>query len=166
MRSLSLFFISLLATFFCNAEEQLAVTTAGTDVTPWLLLADPPKLERITELLPYTVNLTLAHTSAAQPKYATPEAVFILKISTSNSVTASLSTNRMEFTWEDVIEGNNITLTVTGQVIGYVDLLFFMDIVLPKNDSAEDVVETVTKFSPYSVTVVRASETLDSIFIM
>ena len=169
MRSILAIAICLLAafSFYCNADEKLVATSADSNVDAWLLIADPPKLERITELLPYTVNLTLAYNGTEQP-YATPEAVFIVTISTSNSLTVALSTNRIEFTREDIVEGNNISLTVTGQVIGYVDLIFVMDIVLrnTKNDSADDVVETVTKFPHYLVTVIRASETLDNIFTM
>ena len=166
MRSLStncincaVILISLLAAFpICHGDET---ATAAPEVVPWLLIADPPKLERITELIPYTVNFTLAYTGAEEPKYATAESVFVVKISMTNSLTAVLSSNRIDFTWEDVVEGNNMTLTVTGQVIGYVDLIFVMDI-LPKNGSVA--AETVTAFPPYLVTVIRASDTLDNIF--
>ena len=168
MRLISLVAVSLLLvfSFYCNAEEKLAATSASAELVPWVLIANPPKLERITELLPFTVNFTLTFNGTDQPKYAIPETVFVVTVSTSNSLTVSLSTKRMEFTWEDVVEGNGIPLTVTGQVIGYVDLIFVMDIVLrnTKNDSADDVVETVTKFPHYLVTVIRASQTLDNIF--
>ncbi len=153
----AVFLIFLLASFpVCNGDD-----TPVAEVIPWVLIADPPKLERITEMLPYTVNLTLTYTGSDQPTYATPETVFAVKITMSNSLTVALSTSRIEFTWEDVVEGNNMTLTVTGQVIGYVDLIFVMDI-LPKNGSVA--AETVTVLSPYLVTVIRASDTLDNIF--
>jgi len=168
--------ISLFAAFslYCNGEEEkpvAATIAAGPPEAgvPWLLVADPPKLERITELLPYTVNFSLSYTGdGKQPAiYATPDTVFVVNISTSNSMTAALSSDRIEFTWQDVVEGNNMTLTVTGRVIGYVDLIFAMDILtLSRNGSASAVAETVTKFPRYSVTVVRASEIMDNVFTM
>jgi hypothetical protein len=74
-----------------------------------------------------------------------------------------LASKEIVFTWEDVTEGNNKSLGVTGQVIGYVDLNFVLDI-LPKNGSVA--VETVPVLSGYLVTVIRESDTLDNVFTM
>lgn len=145
-----------------KADENVATTTPKPDLGPWVLIADPTKLERITELLPYTINLTLTYTGIEPTKYATPDAIFVVRISTTNSLTVALDTKQIEFTWEDVVDGNNKTLEVTGQVIGYVDLNFNMDI-LPKNGSVAAEKDIIV-LSAYLVTVIRASDTLDNIF--
>jgi hypothetical protein len=74
-----------------------------------------------------------------------------------------LNSNQIVFTWEDILESNNKSLVVTGQVIGYVDLNFVLDI-LPKTGSVAT--ETVPVLSGYLVTVIRASDTLDNVFTM
>jgi hypothetical protein len=78
-----------------------------------------------------------------------------------------LNSNQIVFTWEDILESNNKSLVVTGQVIGYVDLNFVLDI-LPKTGSVatETLAETVPVLSGYLVTVIRASDTLDNVFTM
>lgn len=102
------------------------------------------------------------YTGSDSTQHATPTSIFVVKISTTNSLTVALDSNRIEFTWEDVVESNNKTLQVTGQVIGYVDLNFDMDI-LPKNGSTASETD-ITVLSSYLVTVIRASDTLDNIF--
>jgi hypothetical protein len=49
-------------------------TTSNPEVGPWVLVANPLTLERITEMIPYTINLTLTYTGTEEPpKYLTNE---------------------------------------------------------------------------------------------
>lgn len=159
--SAALLLLLLVGTSTCSSDELSAATTPSPERSPWVLVADPEKYERITELVPYTINLTLIYNATSKPQYATAETLYVVKVSMSNTLTVKLDTDRIEFTLEDVVDGNNKTLVVTGQVIGYVDLNFEMD-VLPKNGSES--VEKVTVLSGYLITVIRASDTLDNIF--
>ena len=71
---------------------------------------------------------------------------------------------KIEFTWAEINEGTNKSIQVIGQVIGYADLNFVLDI-LSRNDSTAPV-KTIPVLSGYVVTVVRASDTLDNVFTM
>lgn len=160
--------------FTANCNGQDNQTLVSTETSPWLLVADPPKLERITEMTPYTVNLTLTYTEKygdPPSKYAaSPESFrFVVKVSMSNRQTVALGNNQeIEFTWNDIADANKSskTMELTGRVIGYVDLKFILEI-LPANHLNDSVVlETFPVLSGYLVTVVRASETLDTAFTM
>jgi hypothetical protein len=155
----------LLAGFPVNKgdDTNIVVTTSSPDAGPWALVVNPLTLERITEMIPYTINLTLTYTGSEGPTYASNETVFIVKVSTTNLLTVILESKEIIFTWEDIMEGNNKSLGVTGQVIGYVDLNFVLDI-LPKTGSVA--IETVPVLSGYLVTVIRASDNLDNVFTM
>lgn len=167
------FLILVLITANCNGQDNH--TLPSTETSPWLLVADPPKLERITEMSPYTINLTLTYNGEhgdSPPKYATsPQAFrFVVKVSMSNHQTVAFRNNQeIEFEWDDIADANNNgskNLEITGQVIGYVSLNFILDI-LPavahqRNDSIA--FESIPVLSGYLVTVVRASDTLDTVF--
>ena len=165
--SVAVILLVLLAGFPANKGDEtdtVMTTTSSPDVGPWVLVANPLTLERITEMIPYTINLTLTFTGTEEPpKYLTNETLFIVKVSTTNPLTVKLNSNQIVFTWEDILESNNKSLVVTGQVIGYVDLNFVLDI-LPKTGSVAT--ETVPVLSGYLVTVIRASDTLDNVFTM
>jgi hypothetical protein len=167
LNSVAAILLVLLAGFPVNNGDDTdaaVVTTPSPDVGPWVLVANPLKLERITEMIPYTINLTLTYSESEEPpKYVSKETLFVVKVSTTNPLTVKLASKEIVFTWEDVTEGNNKSLGVTGQVIGYVDLNFVLDI-LPKNGSVA--VETVPVLSGYLVTVIRESDTLDNVFTM
>lgn len=90
----------------------------------------------------------------------------------SNHQTVAFRNNQeIEFEWHDIADANNNgskNLEITGQVIGYVSLNFILDI-LPavahqRNDSIA--FESIPVLSGYLVTVVRASDTLDTVFTM
>ena len=163
--------LTVIATTSCNGQylNQTNQTRSEADGL-WVLIADPLKLERITEKVPYTINLTLTYIGHEdlQPVYAaTPEAFrFVLKVSMSNQQTVAINNNNtnVEFTWTEIIEGNNKPLHVIGQVIGYADLNFVLDI-LSRNESTASI-NAIPVLSGYSVTVVRASDTLDNVFTM
>ncbi|EFX76606.1 hypothetical protein DAPPUDRAFT_248773 [Daphnia pulex] len=165
LNSVAAILLVLLAGFPVNNGDDTdaaVVTTPSPDVGPWVLVTNPLKLERITEMIPYTINLTLTYSESEEPpKYVSKETLFVVKVSTTNPLTVKLDSKEIVFTWEDVTEGNNKSLGVTGQVIGYVDLNFVLDI-LPKNGSVA--VETVPVLSGYLVTVIRESDTLDNVF--
>jgi len=166
LNSVAAILLVLLAGFPVNNgdDTDTVVTTPSPEVGPWVLVANPLKLERITELIPYTINLTLTYTESEEPpKYVSNETLFVVKVSTTNHLTVKLDSKEIVYTWEDITEGNNKSLGVTGQVIGYVDLNFVLDI-LPKNGSVA--AETVPVLSGYLVTVIRESDTLDNVFTM
>ena len=150
------FFVSFLSILSnCSGEENLSTASPTAEGEPWELIADPPKLERITELEPNHMNLSLTYKGSETPPFVTNETIFLVQISMSNSLTVVLNTYEIEFTWEDIVDGNNKTLQVTGQVIGYVDLNFVMDII-PKPGSIP-VKNDIPVLSNYLITVVRAS---------
>lgn len=153
--------VLLLAGVSVSKGDDQNETIPFQDVGPWVLIADPLTLERITEHIPNTINLTLTYTGSELPDYVTFETLFVVKVFTTNDLTVVLSKEQLVFTLQDVTEGNNKSLEVTGQVIGYVDLNFVLDI-LPKNGSLA--ADTVAVLSDYLVTVVRASDTLDNVF--
>ncbi len=162
--------LAVITTTSCNGQYVNQTNTYTSD-GPWVLTADPLKLEKITERSPYTINLTLTYAKSeddSPPVYAaTPEAFrFVVKVSMSNQQTVAINDNnqKIEFTWAEITEETNKSLEVIGQVIGYVDLNFVLDI-LPTNDSSVPL-KTIPVLSSYSVTVVRASDTLDNIFTM
>lgn len=154
--------VFLLAGLSVSKAEDQNETIPIQDVGPWVLITHPPKLERITEKIPYTINLTLTYSGSEElPEYVTSEALFVVKVFTANDLTVVLNREEIVFTLEDVNEGNNKSLQVTGQVIGYVDLNFVLDI-LPNNGSVA--ADTIAILSDYVVTVVRESDTMDNIF--
>ena len=165
-----LLLLTLFKTTNCNGQYVNQTNTNSSDTDgPWILIADPVKLGNITEKSPYTINLTLTYTQSHDdlpPVYvATPEAFrFVIKVSMSNQQTVAISNNnqKIEFTWAEITEGTKKSLEVIGQVIGYVNLNFVLDI-STKNDSAAPV-KTIPILSDYLVTVVRASDTLDNAF--
>lgn len=153
----------LVAVSNCYASDE-ETATAAPPTGPWFLLAEPPNsLERIIEEQPYTINLTLSYNSTdAQDAYDTAN-TFIVRISMSNSLTLKLSDDNLEFTWDDVVKGNQKALEVVGQVIGYVQLDFKME-VRKNNESA--ILEEHDVLKEYLVTVVRLDNTLDRIFTL
>ncbi|KAK4024157.1 hypothetical protein OUZ56_009545 [Daphnia magna] len=154
--------VFLLAGLSVSKAEDQNETIPIQDVGPWVLITHPPKLERITEKIPYTINLTLTYSGSEElPEYVTSEALFVVKVFTTNDLTVVLNREEIVFTLEDVNEGNNKSIQVTGQVIGYVDLNFVLDI-LPNNGSVA--ADTIAILSDYVVTVVRESDTMDNIF--
>lgn len=161
------FCISVLLAVFpsCEGDEKVSANTPTPESVLWKLVADPPELLRITEMEPNYVNLSLTYTESEKPSYVTNETIFLIKISMSNILTVVLNTYEIEFTWEDVEDGNNKTLQVTGQVIGYVDLNFAMDII-PKSGSVAVNKDIAILPEKYLITVVRASDTLDNVFTM
>ncbi|KAI9555076.1 hypothetical protein GHT06_017591 [Daphnia sinensis] len=164
--------ILVLISVNCNGQENQ--TLSSTETSPWLLVADPPKLERITEKSPYTINLTLTYNGEhgdPPPKYATsPQTYrFVVKVSKSNHQTVAFSNSQeIEFEWDDIVDANvsSKTLEITGQVIGYVSLNFVLDILPVKTHQGNDSItfESIPVLSGYLVTVVRASDTLDTVF--
>lgn len=172
LRVACLFLLAVFTGTSCNGQYVNLTNTNSSDVDgPWILIADPMKLERITEKFPYTINLTLTYArnhDDPPPVYiTTPEAFrFVVKVSMSNHHTVAINNNnqKIEFTWAEITEGTNKSIQVIGQVIGYVDLNFVLDI-LSRNDSTAPV-KTISVLSGYLVTVVRASDTLDNVFTM
>lgn len=170
LRATCLLIITLITTASCNGQYVNQTNIYNSD-GPWVLTADPLKLEKITEKFPYTINLTLTYAKSegdSPPVYVTtPEAFrYVVKVSMSNQQTVAIQDNnqKIEFTWAEITEGTNKSIEVIGQVIGYVDLNFVLDI-LPANDSSVPV-KTIPVLSSYLVTVVRASDTLDNVFTM
>ena len=173
LRVACLFLFTVFTGTSCNGQYVNSTSNANSsDVDgPWVLIADPIKLERITEKFPYTINLTLTYArnhDDPPPVYiVTPEAFrFVVKVSMSNHHTVAINNNnqKIEFTWAEINEGTNKSIQVIGQVIGYADLNFVLDI-LSRNDSTAPV-KTIPVLSGYVVTVVRASDTLDNVFTM
>ncbi|XP_057377742.1 ileal sodium/bile acid cotransporter-like [Daphnia carinata] len=166
------FLILALITFTVNGQNNQ--TLSSIETSPWQLVADPPKLERITERSPYTINLTLTYNGEhgdSSPKYVTsPQAFrFVVKVLMSNRQTVAFSKKQeIEFEWDDIVDANvsSKTLEITGQVIGYVSLDFVLDILPAKPLQRNDTIafESVPVLSGYLVTVVRASDTLDTVF--
>lgn len=144
------------------AELIEATTEASTE--PWELIVDPENLENIIENIPYTVNLTLIYSGNDPPVvYQTEDAIFVVRINCTSYVTIRLTENSINYTWADVVEGNNKTITVTGNVIGYSDLTFELDVI---PGVGVEVIETFPLLSGYHVTVLRATNLWDHIFTM
>lgn len=157
-----LFFLLLLVVGPSTAVDVVESTTpSGPDTGGWALLADPPKLDKITEYLPYNVSISLVYNASEAPLFVTPDTVFVVSVATSNEVTVTLSETRFEFTWRDVLEGNNKTLEVVSHVIGYVDLYFTMERRDPGADDQKDYL-----LLKYSITIIRSSDVVDVIFTM
>lgn len=162
-RASALLVLFLVASGCCSSNDDTEETTGAT-TGPWYLLAEPvDKLERIIEQIPSTINLTLCYNGTDYSAYDSPDALFIVRISMSNSLTLKLSSDFLEFTWEDVVQGNNKTLEVLGQVIGYIYLNFQMEV---HANNASSTSEEYTVLKDYLVTVVRQDNTLDNIFTM
>lgn len=122
-------------------------------------------MESITEKIPYTINLTLAYNGTEEvPFEGVNNALFVVTVSLTNHQTLNLTTDRIEFSWEDVTEGNNKTLEIIGKVVGYVDLNFALEIIPEGLGGATTVSETVDDLlKGYLVTVVRQSNTMSNI---
>lgn len=155
-------FLLLVGAVVC--DELLEATTEGPP-SPWILSIDPENLENIIEHNPYTANLTLSYNGndPLPAAYQTEDAVFVVRITYNNHVSLSLNESLIKFSWDDIVSGNNQTLIATGNVIGYTDLTFELDILTA--DGAE-VSETFLLLSGYHVTVIQASNLWDNLFTM
>lgn len=143
---------------------QLIEAATETPAGPWELVVDPDNLKNMTELIPYTVDLTLIYNSNEPPDvYQTENAVFVVRITYTNYLTISLSDTLVNFTWADIVDGNNKTIIVTGKVIGYEDLTFELD-VYPS--AGEEAIESFPLLYGYHVTVNRESNLLGNIFTL
>lgn len=143
-------------------SNDLLEATTEVPAGPWLLKIDPENLENVIEHNPHTVNLSLTYTGLDPPaSYQTEEAVFVIRVTYNNHLAVSLNESFIKFTWDDIASGNNQTLIVTGNVIGYTDFTFELDI-LPA-DGAE-ASETVLLLTGYHVTIIQASNLWDNLF--
>lgn len=81
----------------------------------WYLTVDPPTLRSITEDVPYSVNLTLGYNGTWDSMEV--DALLSVSVFSTNSKILFPVQERIDFTWEDVIQGYNQTLDVIGKTI-------------------------------------------------
>jgi len=81
----------------------------------WYLTVDPPALRSITEDVPYSVNLTLGYNGTWDSIEV--DALLSVSVFSTNSKILFPVQERIDFTWEDVIQGYNQTLDVIGKTI-------------------------------------------------
>jgi len=85
-----------------------------SSASEWYLITDPPSLKSITEDLPYSVNLTLGYNGTWDPTADDSSLLTVIVSSTNKKILLPVQ-DRIEFTWEDVIQGYNRTLDVIGE---------------------------------------------------
>ena len=126
-----------------------------------LSIEPPDSLLAIVEGVPHTVNISLSYNSSDIVN-VDPLRTYTVRVTTSNPITIQLSERTWTFSGEDVASGAVQNLTITGYVIGYVDLTFY---VTTPEDEAAGFAPTVL-VSKYLVTVVRESNLWDNIFTL
>lgn len=125
-------------------------------------------MERITEKIPYTINLTLVYNGTEEmPFPGAANALFVVTVTLTNDQTLDLTSDRIEFTWEDITQQYNQTLEFKGKVVGYVDLNFQLEIIPDGVGGAVIVKEVVPDLlTGYLVTVIRQSNTMANIMTL
>lgn len=135
----------------------IIVTRSTADLdrpsNPWILTASPVKLENIIVHLPYTVELVLRYNETLT---LDDEILYVVKVSSINQITLDLKTSAVTFSGREIKEGCNKTLEMTGNVIGYADLNFYLE---PQEGQ-----RLIPLLLDYRVTVIRRSNALDVSF--
>ena len=151
----------LLAVPSTGQDLQLPPSSVSSD---WHLIVQPQSLENIIEYVPYDLNLTLYYNGS---EALSPDAIFSVSVETTNEKTVALSSSVLRFSASDVAGGVQQNLSVTGQVIGYVHLIFSVEEEGKKGEKGgamEASGHLQEIHPPYTVTVVRSSNTLNSAF--
>ena len=127
--TIGLLVASVLASGQQGVQQQDSAAASAAS-SQWNLLPYPPKsLELITEYIEYSINVSLIY-NGTDP--LADEDVTVT-VTMSNPLTLLLSNSTLRFSRDNILNGENQTLLVTGQVIGYVHLNFHLE-----NDAFKD----------------------------
>ena len=155
-RFVPLLFLLLLAAVSPLSRAQEQAEEESQTASDFILFIEPAnELLKIIESIPQTINISLAYNGSESLQ---SDGQYIVSVTMSNRLTLIMENCTVAFSAQDIMDSVNKTLSLTGRVIGYVDLSFHLT--LP--GSSEN--EALLLVKKYLVTVVRATNFWDNMF--